>query len=150
MKREIINPLKTLFFDIYGTVDSKGKMARLTELGQLLAKEVGRAEPWTSHHLNAVMMGYKNFRMAPDLEMAINVLAGKRDEGTHPLQAFLVRVDEVYSLNGNLQSGDIVTGHRQRCKGCLTWFVPHHNLQRYCCKECPQRPRKAKAKSERI
>lgn len=141
--------LKSLYEEIYGPLDSPGKIGNLTELGKLLAEQVGRKSAWTSHHLNAVMMGYKGFAMTGELQTAIEALGMKRD-GANPLQARLVKVNDIYSINGNLQPGDIVTGKRTRCPGCLTWFVPYSNLQIYCSKVCPGRPPKRKAKKARI
>lgn len=137
--------LKSLYEEMYGELTPKGKMGNLTELGKLLADMVGRRPAWTSHHLNAVLMNYKGFAMTGELQTAIEALGMKRD-GANPLQAQLVKVDGIWSINGNLQPGDIVTGKRSRCPGCLAWFVPYSNLQKYCSQVCPGRPkRKAKA-----
>jgi len=139
------NLLKLLYEEMYKDLAGSGKIAKLTELGKLLSDEIGRKPPWTAHHLNAVMMGYKNFAVTPDLETAIQALTGKRD-GAHPLLAHLVKIT-AYSINGNVEPESVITGKSARCPGCLVLFVPHSNLQKYCSPQCPGRPQKRKAKA---
>jgi hypothetical protein len=139
------NLLKSLYEEMYGPLDSPGKMTHLTELGQLLAGMVGRKRHFTAHHLNAVIMQYKGFIITPELETAIEALGAKRD-GANPIKPRLVEVT-VYSVNGSVEPGSIITGTSTRCPGCLVLFVPHNNFQIYCGPECPGRPAKRKAKA---
>lgn len=136
--------LEGVYTDLYGSLDAPGKMKNLRELADTLSKISNREKPWTHRYLNSLLNGDAGFRVTPELETALRVQADRLD-GAHPLLARVVEIT-AYSINGSVQSGSIITGHSMRCV-CGTLFVPYHNLQKYCCKECPGRPAKRKAKA---
>lgn len=139
--------LRTLFEEIYRcSVEAPGKMKRIEELTQTLNAVVNREKPWTPGYLYNLLTDKPNFRITPELEQAINIIITRRDDA-HPLLARMVKVEHVYSVNGNLKPGDFISGHRRQC-ACLVWFVPHHPRQKYCCLECPQRAKKIKVNQQ--
>lgn len=139
--------LKQIYVETYGPLDKEGKKRNLIELAETLSRVVGHEPPWTWRALNGIICKHKGFSVTKELGVAIQVVADRLDD-VHPLQARLIQIT-AFSINGSVQPGSIITGHSERCI-CGTLFVPHHNLQRYCCKECPQRPPKRKAKAARI
>lgn len=142
----MVKILESLYEEMYGPLDSEGKMKHLTELGQLLAKAVGRESAWTSHHLNALMMGYKNFRVTPDLIRAIDILLARLD-GQSEAQA---RSREIMVLTTNgIEPGSIVFGHTTRCY-CQLPVVFNHPCRKYCFEECRQRARRERKGKTRI
>lgn len=140
--------LRSVYEDRYGPLDTTpGKLKNLEELAGTLSRIVEHEPAWTARYLNAILCGHKGFSVTRELGIAIQVMVDKLDD-VHPLQARLVQIT-AYSVNGSVQPGSIITGHSMRCV-CGTLFVPHHNLQKYCCKECPGRPLKRKAKAAAI
>jgi hypothetical protein len=80
-----------------------------------------------------------------DFIRAVQIIAGGLD-GQSPLQARLNPIPKmVYSING-LQDGDIILGHRTRCKleSCGTPFVPVVPWQKYCCFEHTKKGQRSK------
>jgi hypothetical protein len=139
-----IDQLKSVYQAVYGDLSTPGRLASLEELAVSLSKIVGKEPAWTARYLNSIILGHKGFSVSAELSHAIQVYAARLDEA-HPLQALLVEIT-AYSINGSVQPGSIITGHSIRCV-CGLLYVPHHNLQRYCCKECPGRPPKRRAKA---
>jgi hypothetical protein len=133
------NLLEALYRELYGDPAAPGKMANLRELAVLLSDIVKREKPWTYRYLNSLLNGDAGFRVTPELEQALQVLATRLDNA-HPLQAWLVKI-EAYSINGAVQPGSIITGKSERC-ACGVLFVPHHHFQKYCCPQCPARVKK--------
>lgn len=131
------NLLESLYEEMYGPLDSPGKIKNLAKLSKALARAVNRKTPWTSHHLNAVLMGYKGFVITHDLEVAINALFAIRD-AVNPLQVQKVEVHG-FSINGKVQSGSIFLGESKHCKGCGILIVPRVPWQEYCDKKCPSK-----------
>lgn len=140
--------LKTIYEEIYGPLDAPGKMKNLRELAGTLSQIAKRDKPWTHRYLNSLLNGDSGFRVTPELDIALRVLATKLD-GANPLQARLVEIT-AYSINGSVAPGSIITGKSTRCPGCLVLFVPHNYFQVYCGPECPGRPRRGKAKKAAI
>lgn len=137
--------LRTIYEEIYGSLDAPGKMKNLRELAATLSQVAHREKPWTYRYLNSLLNGDSGFRVTPELNTALKVLGSKLDNA-NPLQARLVQIT-AFSINGNVEPGSIITGKSTRCPGCLALFVPHSNLQIYCGPECPGRPQRRKAKA---
>lgn len=142
--------LRSIYEDIYGPLDTtKDKIKNLDRLARRLSRLIGHKPFWTGRYLNGILLGHKGFGVTRELATAMQSLADRLDD-TNPLQARLTEVHAVYSLNGNVQAGDIILGSRKSCEGCSTWFVPRVPWQIYCCPECPKRPPKRKAKAAAI
>lgn len=139
--------LKQIYLDTYGPLDAEGKKKNLIELAETLSRMVGHEPAWTWRTLNGILCGHKGFSVTKEMSTAMEVYRAK-DDDIHPLQPRLIQIT-AFSINGSVASGSVITGKSTRCPGCLMLFVPHHNLQRYCTKECPGRP-KRKAKSSPI
>lgn len=142
----MVKILESLYEEMYGPLDTEGKMKHLAELGQLLAKVVRRESAWTSHHLNALIMGYKNFRVTPDLIRAIDILLARLD-GQSEAQA-RARAITVFTVNG-IEPESIVFGHTTRCY-CNLPVVFNHPNRKYCFEECRQRARQERRGKARI
>lgn len=136
--------LRTIYLEIYGPLNAPGKMRNLRELAATLSKIAKREKPWTHRYLNSLLNGDSGFRVTPELDIALRVLATKLD-GANPLQARLVEIT-VYSVNGHTKPSSIILGESKRCKGCQVLMVPRVPWQDYCGKECPGRPKRKRAK----
>lgn len=134
-----IDLLKSIYTAVYGDLSATGRLASLDELARDLSKSIGKEPAWSGRYLNSVILGHKGFTVTEEMRKAIEIYAARLDEA-HPLQALLVEIT-AYSINGRVRPGSVITGESKRC-GCGVWFVPHSNLQKYCCAECPQRPRR--------
>lgn len=132
--------LKQIYEETYGPLGESGKKKNLTELAETLSKIAGREPAWTWRMLNGIILGHKGFSVTKELGIAMEVFVAKSD-GTHPLRPHLIEIT-AYSINGSVQPGSIITGKSTRCPGCLTWFVPYSNLQKYCSQVCPGRPKR--------
>lgn len=128
------NLLKQVYVEIYGPVDEGHKRQNLEELGQRMAKIIGRKEPWSYRALNGVFNGQSGFSLTAEMEKALLALTLRMDGGS-PWQA-LIKPVQVYSLNGHVQPGSIILGESRRCEGCQVLFVPKVPWQRYCCQDC--------------
>jgi hypothetical protein len=140
-----VDLLKSIYQAVYGDLSGPGRLSSLEELARALSKIAGKEPPWTARYLNSIILGHKGFSVTAELSQAIQVYAARLDEA-HPLQALLVEIT-AYSINGRVRPGSIITGESKRCD-CGVLFVPHHPRQKYCCAECPQRPRPRPVKKQ--
>lgn len=139
--------LKDLYTEIYGQSDEDtqrgDKMKNLAELAQMLSDIVKRNPPWTARYLNSILRGHKGITVSDELQTALNGLAAQQDK-INPLQAMIIKIT-AFSINGRVQPGSVITGESKRC-ACGVLFVPYSNLQKYCHKLCPQRPKRKTTK----
>lgn len=138
------NSLKLLYEEMYKDLAGTSKLSKLTTLGKLLAKTIGRKPNWTAHHLNAVIMGYDSFVVTPELERAIQIVGMRRD-GQPEIQAKSRQIS-VFTVNG-IEPDSVVFGHTVLCY-CQRRVVFNHPGRKYCFEECKlraRRERKAKA-----
>lgn len=138
-----VSYLQSLYDEVYK--DKPGRLNNLHELAIVLSNIVKREKPWSGIYLNNLLKGYDGFRITPELERAINALAGRLDSQP-PLQALITKEVKVYSING-LEEGSIVLAHSRRCLNCLVLFVPVVHNQTYCCKECKKMARKERERN---
>ncbi len=131
--------LLKIYQAVYGDLTAPGRLVSLDELARELSKLIGKYPAWTGRYLNSIILGHKGFSVTDEMRRAIEIYATRLDEA-HPLQALLVEIT-AYSINGRVRPGSVITGESKRC-GCGTLFVPHHPRQRYCCPECPARPKR--------
>lgn len=137
-----MNLLRQIYEEIYGPIGDTpdgNKRRNLLELSQRMARLSGRSETWSYRALNGAMNEQRGFTVTHEMEVSLQMIAAQLDQ-VNPLQALLIEIT-AYSINGAVRPGSIITGKSVRCI-CGLLFVPHHNLQRYCCKECPGRPKR--------
>lgn len=126
--------LKSIYIELYGPLESPGKMKNLEELATTLSTLAGRERPWTARYLVSLLNGNTGFKVTHDLEVALYALAGRLDNQP-PLQALIVEI-RAYSINGNVQAGSVILGVSRRCHRCQTLFVGRVPWQKYCAPEC--------------
>lgn len=133
------NDLAYLYHLING-LETKFKKSLVIELGERLAKTIGKEPAWSYKTLDNML--HNRVRLTDEMLTAIERYGGVLD-GQH-LLITKAHLNQVYTLNGNVEPGAFVFHKSKRCANleCQLPFVPNHPRREKCFICSPYRGKK--------
>lgn len=115
---------------VRGQVGSNPTVKQLGDLARKASAVHGPGVKWTGSYLYGLLRGYPDYRLRPELLVALESCTGTRH-----VESIMLRVDDTVKV----EPGTTVLVSSRRCPKCNRPFIPRVYNQKLCGSPCKRR-----------